>query len=411
MPSSFSAPGFADELNPGLLSRRNAVIDAEFDRAEKEPGSESFAVHSTDSTALPHAVPWFRNPAEPEFRAVVTAPGSKGRMRPERVRVTTELFAEDGPDLLRETLTETLGHLPPRWQELYGPVVANPKLLLPAQRRVAFARRMTGHGKHTDLATAGVPGDPGSSLNAVNALFMAHPINGLDDLIYLVVFGAKPYAGRTAAGELEAAGRDQTFRQESDREQPACRNTGPATALAATGAACTGRTVSFANPLGVYIHPIHLRGLPVRGRPLDRRRHLPRLPPPRSRPRRPAPPAARPTGAACRPRQAHRRANLTTTAAPELDGSLRVFRQGHEFFEPIPASPRFRVWLNLVGSQDSPDRVLRILTQRARLWGQLRPAVRPGRTAGQLLTVRAGGTCLLPPRHDAAPDPGSEVFA
>lgn len=255
MPSSFSAPGFADDLNPGFLSRWNAVIDAEVDGAEKEQGSKYFAVHSTDPTALRHAVPRFGNPTEPEFcfdqaaartlsdwgvrgrrslhneyceYAVVTAPGSKGRMRPKRVQVTTELLAEDDPGLLRETRTETRGPEPPRWQELYGPAVANPKLLMPAQRRVAFARQTTGHGKHTGLATAGVPGDPGGSLNAVNAVnavFMAHPINGLDDLIYIVMFGAKPFAGRAATGELEAAGRDQVFRQESDREQPACAAT------------------------------------------------------------------------------------------------------------------------------------------------------------------------------------------
>jgi hypothetical protein len=252
MPSSFSAPGSADDLNPGLLSRWNAVSDAEFDHAEKEQGSKHFAVHSTNPTALRHAVPRFGNPTEPEFcfdqtaartlsdrgvhgrrslhneyceYAVVTDPGSKSRMCPKRVHVTTELLAEDDPGLLRETRTETLG--PPRRQELYGPAAANPKLLMPAQRRVAFARQTTGHGKHTGLATAGVPGAPGGSLNAVNTVFTAHPINELEALIYIVMFGAKPYAGRAATGELEAAGRDQVFRQESDREQPAYRNADP----------------------------------------------------------------------------------------------------------------------------------------------------------------------------------------
>ncbi|MFD7788326.1 hypothetical protein ACFV4Q_35350 [Streptomyces nojiriensis] len=288
MPSSFSAPGFADDLNPGLLDRWNAVINAEFNRIEEKQGtSRYFTLRSTDPAAPRHAVSWFGNPAEPEFcfdqatarklsdwdvrgrrglhneyceYAVVSAPDSQGRMRPKRVQVTTELseyyqvLAEEAPDLLRETLTETLGTKPPRWQDLYGPTVANPQLLSPAQRRVAFARQMTGHGKHTDLAKAGVRRDPDGSLNAVNALFMAHPINGLDDLIGIVAFGAKPYARRTATGELEAAGRDQIFRQDSDLEQLACRNADPAAALAAAAAAFEGRTVSFADPLGVYIH-------------------------------------------------------------------------------------------------------------------------------------------------------------
>ncbi|WP_327412359.1 Dyp-type peroxidase [Streptomyces sp. NBC_01233] len=107
-----------------------------------------------------------------------------------------------------------------------------------------------------------------------------------------------------------------------------------------------------------------------------------------------------------------RRANLAGTADPELGGSLRVFRQGHEFFEPIPDAPGFRVGLNFISFQDNPDRVLRILTQRSWLGGiNFGGQPGPDGPAGRLLTVRAGGTYLVPPRHDAAPYPGAEVFA
>jgi len=53
------------------------------------------------------------------------------------------------------------------------------------------------------LVAAGVPAQPTGRLNTDNALFMTHPINGLDDLLY-IMFGAKPYASRTANG-LEQA--------------------------------------------------------------------------------------------------------------------------------------------------------------------------------------------------------------
>ncbi|WP_141746908.1 hypothetical protein [Streptomyces agglomeratus] len=61
--------------------------------------------------------------------------------------------------------------------------------------------------------------------------------------------------------------------------------------------------------------------------------------------------------------------------------------------------------------QDSPDRVLRILTQRGWL-GSVNFGGQPGPDgpAGRLLTVRAGGTYLVPPVREAAPYPGAEVF-
>ncbi|MFG2485546.1 Dyp-type peroxidase [Streptomyces virginiae] len=106
-----------------------------------------------------------------------------------------------------------------------------------------------------------------------------------------------------------------------------------------------------------------------------------------------------------------RRANLTGTADPDQSGSLRVFRQGYEFFEPVATAPGFRAGLNFVGFQDSPERVLRILTQRGWLGGvNFGGQPGPDGPAGRLLTVRAAGTYLVPPVRDGAPYPGSEVF-
>jgi hypothetical protein len=51
---------------------------------------------------------------------------------------------------------------------------------------------------------------------------------------------------------LEQATREQLFR-EFGVEQLACRHADPAAAMGALGAAFTGRTVAFANPLGMYI--------------------------------------------------------------------------------------------------------------------------------------------------------------
>lgn len=106
------------------------------------------------------------------------------------------------------------------------------------------------------------------------------------------------------------------------------------------------------------------------------------------------------------------RANLEGAGDPELVGSLRMFRQGYEFFEPVAAAPGFRAGLNFVSFQDTPDRVLRVLTQRGWLGGvNFGGSPGPDGPAGRLLSVRAGGTYLVPPVHPTAPYPGAEVFA
>src|SRR3712207_5972201 len=117
----------------------------------------------------------------------------------------------------------------------------------------AFSTLVAGHGNDAELAQEGIPAQPVGRLNTDNALFMTHPINGLDDLLYIVLFGARPYA-RGDVGEPQPATSEQIFR-EFGVEQLACRHADPAAAMGAHGAAFNGRTVAFADPWGCTYRP------------------------------------------------------------------------------------------------------------------------------------------------------------
>lgn len=94
---------------------------------------------------------------------------------------------------------------------------------------------------------------------------------------------------------------------------------------------------------------------------------------------------------------------------PGHTNSLRIFRQGYEFFERVDRAPGFRVGLNFVSFQDTPHRLLRILTQP-----QWLGEVNFGGAVGEgppLLSVLAAGIYLAPPAvSDDAPFPGSQLF-
>lgn len=95
---------------------------------------------------------------------------------------------------------------------------------------------------------------------------------------------------------------------------------------------------------------------------------------------------------------------------PEQLNSLRVFRQGYEFLGDAEAG--LRMGLNFVSFQDTPQRLIRILTQdnwlgRTNFGGD--PAAQPP-TVPSLLTVRAAGIYFVPPRSDADALPGSSIF-
>lgn len=92
--------------------------------------------------------------------------------------------------------------------------------------------------------------------------------------------------------------------------------------------------------------------------------------------------------------------------------SLRIFRQGYEFLEPIDSAPGFRAGLNFVSFHDTPQRLLRMLTQdtwlgRTNFGGEVDPTIP---NTNSLLSIRAGGIFLVPPVIDNEQFPGSSIF-
>ena len=84
---------------------------------------------------------------------------------------------------------------------------------------------------------------------------MSHPINGLDDLLYIVMFGARPYALRSddpSSGPAHKATLDDIFIAEG-ADPLRCRHADPAAAQGAYDQAFEGRALAFADPLGMYI--------------------------------------------------------------------------------------------------------------------------------------------------------------
>jgi hypothetical protein len=279
---TYGVPGHADQLGADVVEKWNDAVQAAYEDLRPSFDSRFFALDPqvlTNPVMAP--VKWFGDPAEPNFcigpetarqlsdwgvrgrhilhneyceYRVVERPDTEGRMRPKRVQVTTELreywvcVAMHDPVALRALTKSVLG-FEPAWEDLYG--AGDPLALTVDQRKRAFSTFVAGHGNDRELENAGVPAQPMGKLNTDNALFMTHPINGLDDLLYIVLFGAKPYA-RGDVADPQPATREQIFR-EFDVEHLACRHADPAAAMGAHGAAFDGRTVAFADPLGMYI--------------------------------------------------------------------------------------------------------------------------------------------------------------
>lgn len=279
----YSTPGFVDDLGPDLLARWNREIQRQYEQLNNDSNLKSlFFTIEWQSLAAPTEaeISWFGNPAEPEFclsrlvakqlsdwgargrhgvqneyceYALVRTTDSSGTLRPKRVQISTELreywvtLATADPDKVRDMASTVLG-FEVAWVDLYG--VNNPKDLSEEQRRMAFSTLVAGNGQDPTLPKT-VPYDPTGRINTDFCLFMSHPINGLDDLIYIVLFGAKPYAQTMAGNRLQAT-REQIFRTYGV-EHLACRHADPAAAMGACGAAFEGRTVAFKDPIGMYI--------------------------------------------------------------------------------------------------------------------------------------------------------------
>lgn len=112
-------------------------------------------------------------------------------------------------------------------------------------------------------------------------------------------------------------------------------------------------------------------------------------------------------------RQSHvQRANNAHRTDTDVPQSLRIFRQGYEFFEGRAVPPGFRAGLNFVSCQDTPARVISILTRQDWLGGTNfgGDPNHPLPGMENLLKVRAGGIYLAPPHDDSLPFPGADLF-
>lgn len=112
-------------------------------------------------------------------------------------------------------------------------------------------------------------------------------------------------------------------------------------------------------------------------------------------------------------RQSHvQRANLQHSQNTDDPQSLRIFRQGYEFMEAIPVTPTFRVGLNFVSFQDTPSRIIRLLTRQRWLgktnFGGDPDSPLPG--MNNLLSVRAAAIFLVPPEVEGEDFPGANIF-
>ncbi len=92
-------------------------------------------------------------------------------------------------------------------------------------------------------------------------------------------------------------------------------------------------------------------------------------------------------------------------------GSRRVFRQGYEFLEWADASPGFRAGLNFVSFQDTPGRLLKMMTAGGWL-GQTNfggdEDAHP--ELASLLTVYGAGIYFVPPLVPGEPFPGAAAL-
>jgi hypothetical protein len=294
----YDAPGRADELTDELRARWNETVARAF---ETQAAALKTRFFSLDPFALREprssdAVKWPGDPGKPAFcvgeamarkladwglagrRAVqleyceymtVNARDASGALRPKRVEVTTEFrefwgcVAMHDPDRVRAMAAGVLG-FEPSWEELFG--VADPHALTPEAREIAFGHACAGHGNDRRLRVAGVPAQPTGPLNTERALFMTHPINGIDDFIYVVLFGAHAYAVEERGVRRRATG-DDVF-SAFDVKHLACNHSDPTISLGTYDVVYDGAQVAIADPLGMYIRRPNLELFSFAGAPL-----------------------------------------------------------------------------------------------------------------------------------------------
>lgn len=266
----YTEPGFLESRN--LKAKWNEEINRLHDSYVPGFGSRFFEIDAAavKDSGAPAAVKWFCDPAEPNFcqdadvaqqlsdwglegrqhlhneyceYTTIFRHDSTGRLRPKRVHFSTELqeywqlMARHDPDQLQKSAAAILKR-DVNWDELYGPGAGDPAALSPQQRSARFSE-------------LGAASRRAGSLNNENILFMAHPINGLDDLLYIVMFGARPFTGQQGGVPMKAT-REQIFRDQGT-DPLACRHADPAACMAAYEQVYAGNKIAFADPLGVYI--------------------------------------------------------------------------------------------------------------------------------------------------------------
>jgi deferrochelatase/peroxidase EfeB len=87
-------------------------------------------------------------------------------------------------------------------------------------------------------------------------------------------------------------------------------------------------------------------------------------------------------------------------------GTRRIFRQGYEFLEWKDSTPGFRAGLNFVSFQDTPERLLRMLTAEGWL-GQVNFGGEPDEEPKNLLNAYAAAIYLVPPLREGEHFPGA----
>jgi hypothetical protein len=294
----YDAPGHADELTDELRARWNETIARAF-ASQNDALKTRFFTLDPDALREPRpsgAITWPGDPGKPAFcvgeanaqalsdwgltgrRAVqleyceymvLHGRDATGALRPKRVEITTEFreywacVAMHDPDKVRAMAADVLA-AEPSWEELYG--VADPHALSVDEREIAFGHTVAGHGNDRRLRVAGVPAQPTGRLNMERALFMTHPINGIDDLIYVVIFGAHAYCVMERDARRQASGDDvfSAFKV----THLACNHADPTISLGVYDVVYAGAQVAFQNPLGMYIRQPNLKLFSYDGGPL-----------------------------------------------------------------------------------------------------------------------------------------------
>jgi hypothetical protein len=254
----------------GCLGRRRARAICD---ADEVPGLDPKAAKDT----LAGGREWHNEYCE--YKVIRRHDDKTGRLRPKRVEITTELreywvfLARECPESLLSLAREVLENEKVTYDDLYG---QNPVELTPEKRQEAFVRVSAG----SDVRDPRVA--PRGPCNRDRALFMCHPINGLDDLYFISLFGAQPCA-RRQDGELLPVPLmrlfldNPWFRASADDVRQLrdtyCRNADPSAAAVAYAAAFAGARVALADPPGVYLREedFDLTALRYRSEPVDER--------------------------------------------------------------------------------------------------------------------------------------------